>query len=225
MTYHKTAMRFSPALLVAMLGAWACLSTCCLAQNSGANQAAPNTKQPLQAGVSTVDVELGDIRDILLDMKRAKVAASHLYDEVSRHPITMYNYATVMGPVMMTIPEPMFDMSEVLPARKKYVDLYMQELTPLISYVKNDLQGVQNGSSQLKLSEKVEDKFSKDMQECSSGADIVSQCATQLQQLTTAPPYDNLAIAKCTSSLHKELRKLEKSTKDLGHEVKDSGKR
>jgi hypothetical protein len=233
MTYDKMTMRILPALLLLAVGACPALSTFCWAQNSTPDQTSSSTqqptkepaKQPLNAGISTVELELGDIHDILLDMKRAKVATSHLYDEVTRHPITTYNYANVVGPVMMTIPEPMFDMSEVLPARKKYVDLYMQELAPLINYVNTDLAAVKSGSSQLKFSEKAEDKFSKYMNETSAGVDVVSQCTTQLQQLTAAPPYDNLAIAKCSAALNKELRKLEKSTKDLGHELKESGKR
>ena len=167
-------------------------------------------------------VELGNVRDILLDVRRAKVAASHLYLEVTRHPITSYNYVDAMGPVMMEIPMPTFDMSEVLPARQKWVELYMQEITPALTYIKSDGDGIKSGEVDLNFSDKVRTKFDSLLQDAGTSIDKATACGVQLQKLTTAPPYDNLAIAKQTSELHKDLREVEKTTKHLIGEIKKS---
>lgn len=178
--------------------------------------------QTLKAGTSVAHVELENVRDILLDVRRAETAAKHLNDEVSRHPITSYTYADSMGPVMIEIPMPQFDMSEVLPARQKWVELYMQVIAPIIAYIKNDFDGIKGSEPDLNLKDKDKEKFESLLQECATTIGQASDCGAQLQKSTAAPPYDNLAIAKETSVLHKNLREVEKSTKRLIDEVKKS---
>jgi hypothetical protein len=189
---------------------------------SPSSAAVINDKAALSAGASVVDVELANVRDILLDVRRAKEAAAHLYGEVTRHPITGYSYVDAMGPVMMEIPMPTFDMSQVLPARRQWVELYMGEISSVMTYVKADLDGIKAGAANLSLPEKDKPTFDKDLQECSASIDLAIGYGGQLKKLTGAPPYDNLSIAKLISPLHKELREVEKTTKRLIGQVKKS---
>ena len=189
---------------------------------SPSSAAVINDKAALSAGASVVDVELANVRDILLDVRRAKEAAAHLYGEVTRHPITGYSYVDAMGPVMMEIPMPTFDMSQVLPARRQWVELYMGEISSVMAYIKADLDGIKSGGANLSLPEKDKPTFDKDLQECSASIDRAIDYGGQLKKLTGAPPYDNLSIAKLISPLHKELREVEKTTKRLIGQVKKS---
>ncbi len=122
----------------------------------------------------------------------------------------------------MEIPEPTFDMSQVLPARKQWVDLDMQQITPAIGYIKTDMNGIQSGEADLQLSDKDKTKFDSELTDCAASIDRALAYTTQLQQLTVGPTYDNLAIAKLTSQMHKELGTVEKSTKRLIGEIKKS---
>jgi hypothetical protein len=193
--------------------------------DDAANAGAASTKKVLTGGTSVSDMEMSNVRDILLDLRRAKANAEHLYLEVTRHPITSYTYANVMGPVMISIPEPTFDISEVLPARKQWVDAYMQQLSPAITYIKADIDGIKAGASGLHFSERSQAKFDEILQNSQAGTDKLTASNAQLQKLTAGPAYDNLAIAKQTSIMHKVLRDVEKDTKRLFDEIKKSHKR
>jgi hypothetical protein len=125
-----------------------------------------------------------------------------------------------MGPVMMEIPMPTFDMSEVLPARKQWVELYIGEISSIISYVKSDLGEIQAKKDDLSVPPKDKDNFDKDLQNCASSIERVVDYGNQLKKATIAPPYDNLVIAKLISPMHKELKEVEKTTKKLMGQIK-----
>jgi len=204
---------------------WTSFSAPLQAAENGALSPGGDTggKPVIAGGASIVHVQLGNVRDILLDVRRAQVAVRHLYGEVTRHPITNYNYVDVMGPVVISLPEPTFDVSEVLPARQKWVDLYMQEITPTIPYIQSDLESIISAEAALKFKDKVKAKFELLSKQCTESMTNLAACGLQLQQQTAGAPYDNLAIAKRASELHKELRRLEKLARDFIKEIKKSG--
>lgn len=169
----------------------------------------------LSSGASVDQVELANTRDILLDVRRARGAAANLYGEVTRHPITGYTSADAMGPVMVEIPMPTFDMSEVLPARKAWVDLYVGEISSTVSYIKNDIAALKGGQGALPIPSNDRETFENDLQDCTATIERAVNYASQLKTLTASQPYDNLAIAKLISPLHKDLTEVEKTTKKL----------
>jgi hypothetical protein len=189
---------------------------------SSSSASASSGKTFLTGGTSVGNVELSNVRDILLDVRRAQAASAHLYGEVTRHPITGYTYADSMGPVMIEIPMPTFDMSEVLPARRQWVELYMGEISSVLAYVKADLDSIKAGGADLSLPPKDKPVFEKDLQEASATVDRAVGFGEQLKKLTVAPPYDNLAIARLISPLHKDLKEVEKTTKRLIGQIKKS---
>jgi hypothetical protein len=176
----------------------------------------------LTAGASVGSVELANVRDILLDVRRAQAAAVHLYGEVTRHPITGYSYADAMGPVMIEIPMPTFDMSQVLPARRQWVELYMGEISSVLTYVKNDMDSIKASGADLSLPAKDKPTFEKDLADASASIDRTVSYGEQLKKLTVAPPYDNVAIAKLISPLHKDWKEVEKTSKRLIGQIKKS---
>jgi hypothetical protein len=190
--------------------------------NAASSASASSGKTFLTGGTSVGNVELSNVRDILLDVRRAQAASAHLYGEVTRHPITGYTYADSMGPVMIEIPMPTFDMSEVLPARRQWVELYMGEISSVLAYVKADLDSIKAGGADLSLSPKDKPVFEKDLQEASATIDRAVGFGEQLKKLTVASPYDNLAIARLISPLHKDLKEVEKTTKRLIGQIKKS---
>jgi hypothetical protein len=182
----------------------------------------PGGQTLLTAGASVGSVELANVRDILLDVRRAQAAAVHLYGEVTRHPITGYSYADAMGPVMIEIPMPTFDMSQVLPARRQWVELYMGEISSVLTYVKNDMDSIKASGADLSLPAKDKPTFEKDLADASASIDRTVSYGEQLKKLTVAPPYDNVAIAKLISPLHKDWKEVEKTSKRLIGQIKKS---
>jgi hypothetical protein len=174
----------------------------------------------LKGGASVVHVEIDNVRDVQIDIKRAKANANHLFDEVTRHPITSYQSINTMGPVMMTFIEPTFDTKEVLPARRKWVELYMAQIAPTVVLIKEDFDAINNGRNTLQYQAGDKEKLDEHLSECFKQIDAASQAAADLQKLTTAPPYDNLAVAKKAVVLEKSLEEMDKATKHLIGELK-----
>jgi hypothetical protein len=174
----------------------------------------------LKGGASVVHIEIGNVRDVQIDIKRAKANANHLFDEMTRHPITSYNAINTMGPVMMTFIEPTFDMKEVLPARQKWVELYMAQIAPTVALIKEDFDAINAGRNTLQYPVGDKEKLDEHLNECFKQVDAASAAAAVLQTLTAAPPYDNLAVSKQAVVLAKSLDEMDKATKHLIGELK-----
>lgn len=174
----------------------------------------------LKGGASVIHVEIDNIRDVQIDIKRAKANANHLFDEVTRHPITSYNSINTMGPVMMTFVEPTFDVNEVLPPRRKWVELYMAQIVPTATLIKEDFDAINDGRNTLQFPAGDKEKLDEHLKQCFTDVDTVTTAVTSLQKLTAAPPYDNLAIARKAVNLAKTLEDLDKSTRHLIGELK-----
>jgi hypothetical protein len=194
----------------------------------GPVEAAPKQIPPIQngedlklkGGASVVHVEIDNVRDVQIDIKRAKANANHLFDEMTRHPITSYNAINTMGPVMMTFIEPTFDMKEVLPARQRWVELYMGQIAPTVALIKEDFDAINSGRNTLQYPVGDNEKLDEHLNECFKQVDAASAAAAILQTLTAAPPYDNLAVSKQAVVLAKSLEEVDKATKHLIGELK-----
>ncbi|MDR3614002.1 MAG: hypothetical protein P4L53_10555 [Candidatus Obscuribacterales bacterium] len=174
----------------------------------------------LKGGASVVHVEIENVRDVQIDIKRAKANANHLFDEMTRHPITSYQSINTMGPVMMTFIEPTFDMKEVLPARQRWVELYMRQIAPTVALIKEDFDAINSGRNTLQYTVGDKEKLDEHLNECFKQVEAASATAAVLQTLTAAPPYDNLAVSKQAVVLAKSLDEMDKATKHLIGELK-----
>ena len=235
----------APSVVVATLGlVWGACGDSVLAQTStvvspfgtsapekpagGPVETAPKQIPPassdadvkLKAGASVVHIEIENVRDVQIDIKRAKANANHLFDEMTRHPITSWQSVNTMGPVMMTFVEPTFDTKEVLPARQKWVELYMGQIAPTVALIKEDFDAINNGRNTLQYKDDEKSKLYEHLTECFKQIDAASAAATDLQALTAKPPYDNLAVAKKAVALAKSLEEMDKATKHLDGELK-----
>jgi hypothetical protein len=170
-------------------------------------------------------LELGNVRDILLDVDRAQNAASHLFDEVSRHPITTTMRANVIGATVISMPQPTFDVSQVLPARKTWIDTYMSEIKPIIIYMKQDLDAIRSGEAELHMSEKNEKSLSPLLAEWAAAIDKGAAATDELTKLTAVTPYDNSSIAKQAIELHKAMKTIKKNGKKVIAILRKSAKK
>jgi hypothetical protein len=168
---------------------------------------------PLQSQARVIDLELNNMRDILIDVQRAKGCASSLYDEVNRHPMTMVSMPNVVGATAYSIPQPIVDTSQLLPARQKWVELYMGEIKPIVTYMKTDMDAIRTGEAALQLAPSIEQELQPELDTWGKDIDQAFICTTNLEKLTAAPPYDNRAIAQQTTELHKTMSAMEKTGK------------
>jgi len=203
------------------------LAAITLAVLFGQNLPAHSQDQPKSAPIEgkVVNLELGNVRDILLDVDRAQKAASNLFDEVSRHPITTTMSANVIGATVISMPQPTFDMSQVLPARKSWVDTYMSEIKPIVIYMKQDLEAIRSGEADLHMSDKDEKALTPLLAEWATAIDKGAAATDELTKLTAGQPYDNSGIAKQAVELHKAMKTIKKNGKKVLDILRKSAKK
>jgi hypothetical protein len=203
------------------------LAALTLAVLIGQSLPAYSQDQPQSAPIEgkVVNLELGNVRDILLDVDRAQKAASNLFDEVNRHPITTNMSANVIGTTVISMPQPAFAMSQVLPARKTWVDTYMSEIKPIIISMKQDLDAIRNGEADLHMSDKDEKALTPLLAEWATAIDKGAAATDELTKLTAGTPYNNSAIAKQASELHKAMKTIKKNGKKVLDILRKSAKK
>jgi len=203
------------------------LASITLAVLFGQNLPANSQDQPKSAPIEgkVVNLELGNVRDILLDVDRAQKAASNLFDEVNRHPITTTMSANVIGATVISMPQPAFDMSQVLPARKSWIDTYMNEIKPIIIYMKQDLDAIRSGQTELQMSEKDEKSLTPLLAEWAAAIDKGAAATDELTKLTAGPTYDNSGISKQAVELHKAMKIIKKNGKKVLDILRKSAKK
>ncbi|MDR3616717.1 MAG: hypothetical protein P4L53_24380 [Candidatus Obscuribacterales bacterium] len=192
-------------------------------QNIPAHSQDQSKSAPIEGKV--VNLELGNVRDILLDVERAQKAASNLFDEVTRHPITTTMSANVIGATVISMPQPTFDVSQTLPARKAWVDTYMSEIKPIIIYMKQDLDAIRSGESALQMAEKDEKVLKPLLADWAAAIDKGAAATDELTKLTVGPTYDNSGIAKQAIELHKAMKTIKKNGKKVLDILRKSAKK
>jgi hypothetical protein len=199
--------------------------SCAGSNAADGNAEPPVQKAPVKLEARVIELELGNTRDILMDVRRAKNCTSSLYDEVNRHPMTMITIPNVVGPVVYSIPRPIMDTSQVLPARQKWVELYMGEIKPIVAYMKTDMDEIRSGEAELHFPQSIEQELNPEIDTWGKNIDSASAATNNLEKLTAAPPYDNSAIAKETTELHKLLISMEDTGKRVVKLMKKGAKK
>jgi hypothetical protein len=216
----KSGQLGSLALGLCLIGAF-----CAAGDAADGNTEPPEQKAPVKLEARVIELELSNTRDILLDVQRAKNCTSSLYDEVNRHPMTMITIPNVVGPVVYSIPQPIPDTSQILPARQKWVELYMGEIRPIVAYMKTDMDAIRNGEAALQFPPSIEQELNPEIDTWGKDIDHAFTCMTHLEKLTAAPPYDNSAIAKETTELHQIMSSMEKTGKRVVKLMKQGAKK
>lgn len=200
-----------------------------LAEGSGASKtSAPadstGVKKSLQGGVKLIEVDLGELRDMDLDIKRVRNAANSLKSEVSRQAVTINTTPSMIGMGTIIQVPTSFSGGGYLPPRKTAIDAAMGAMRPFIELSKRDVDDFAAGNRQLDLSESTRAKMkplSEEWVRCISGS--YSQLKI-LDDLTRGPSYDDQSIAGASSVIDKNMKDLGKALKQFYKLLQKEGK-
>lgn len=203
------------------------------AANPPASQAAELTTpadsaastQPISGGVKKVELTLEDLREVDLDVKRLLSASGHLYDEVSIQPVSIQTMPEVIGRgIIVNIPIGTTPVGPVAPAKKERVDLAMNQIRPVISMFKTDVDEFLEGHKQLDISESTRTKLKPYFDSWVAAVEDASAKLVQLEPLVAKSPYDQPAIAQIAVAMQQDANKLHKSLKKVYDVIRKEAK-
>jgi hypothetical protein len=186
-------------------------------QAAGSQPPAPagSTAAPLKGQVQLIEINLAEVRDLGLDVKHVRHAATSLYDEVSRQPVQINTMPEMVGMgTIIQIPVS-FSGTGYLPPRKKAIEGAMQSMRPFIELSKQDVDEYAAGHRRLDISDHTRQLVKPLTDEwvvCIS--DAYAQFKT-LEDLTKGPGYDNGSIASAAAGIDRDMKRLEKAVKEF----------
>jgi hypothetical protein len=167
----------------------------------------------LQGNVVEAAVTLNNLRDARLSISRVRKAAANLYDEVTREQMSMGFNPNVVGSTVIMTPVPQRT-GLILPARKKWVDASMAEISPIINLFKEDVDVALETNRRSDVREKAQESLTPirttAFEQVKKSFDIYKQLST----LTSGNnPIDQPAIAARVKELDSTMKELDKSLK------------
>jgi hypothetical protein len=181
--------------------------------------------QALEGEVQTVELDLQTLRDLGLDIKKVRHAASGLYEEVTRTPVTIQSTPNFIGNgTIINIPTGFSSSGAMLPPRKKAVDAAMVAMRPIITIAKEDVDAFESGRKELNLPQHLLDQLKPTFDDWRIAAKDASNQLAQLEPLTQGPPYMNESIASHASAIDKDMRTLESDRREIYKALQAEGK-
>lgn len=185
------------------------------------NQASSTT---LQGSIETVQLNLEVLRDIGLDIKKLRSAAEELYNEVTLQPVSLQMQPNVvgMGTVIYT---PVAAAPIYMAPRKKRIDLAMNDIRPIVTLMKEDVDKVLSGQRKIDLPENTDEVLDPLFTNWESLVKDIYKQFTDLEPLTQTSSYDNRAIARSANSICKDAKSLENIRKKVFKIIQKEGQK
>ena len=164
----------------------------------------------LEATVKKQEVTLQTIRDVRLDLKRVKGAASDIFDEVTREPMDFSTAPNVVGGSVIINPITIRETS-VLEPRTKWIENSIAKMGPIIELLRADVDSIGKDDASYAFSEQSQKTLDGLTQDWKS---MVKEMFSQYQSLKAAltqKPYNNVAIASRSRSIFLKAKALEKT--------------
>lgn len=183
-----------------------------------------SSKAPLQTGVQKVELSLDKLREVGIDLKNLLKAAGSLYDEVTIQPVRIITQPEVVGRGMIiNIPVGTVPTGPVAPPKKERVDLAMNNLRPVITMMKTNVDAFVSGKEQLDLSDTLQKQLQPQFDQWIALVNDLSAHQAKLETLTQGPPYDNAAIASQAGVLQSDIKKLDDTRRSIYKVIRKQG--
>ncbi len=166
----------------------------------------------LTGTVVKIEERLNQLRDARLSISRVRKATANLYDEVTRQQVTMGFNPNVVGSTVIMTPMPTFS-GPCLPARKKWVVASMDEIGPIITLFKEDVDTAIESDSRADVGDAARKALDPIREKAFASVKTSFDLYKQLVGLTAGSTYDNNSIASVTKSLDGQIKQLDRDFK------------
>lgn len=184
------------------------------------------SKKPMQASVQKVELSLQRLKEVALDLKGVLKAASSLYDEVTIQPVRMITQPEIVGRgIIINIPIGTEPVGPVQPARKERVDMAMNNIRPVISMMKKNVDAFVSGHAEFDLPESVLTELQPQFDEWAKGVNDMAAEEAKLEELTKAPPYNQPQIAARAVDIQRDVKVLDETRRKIYKIIRKEGKK
>lgn len=225
-SFIAAALLLTIASVPALAAADAPTDTTSLPAQETAAPPASTGGAPLQGGVKLVELSLANLRDLGLDLKHVMSGASHLYDEVNLAPVSLQTMPEVIGRgIIINIPVGTMPAGPPAPPRKARLDVAMNEITPIITQLKTDVDAFLSGEQRLDISEDTRAELRPVFVSWSNSVTAMANELAKLTPLTAGPKFDNAAISVSAKALQTQCGILQKDLKKVYKTFQREGKK
>lgn len=169
-----------------------------------------NKTVTLEAAIQKQELTLQSIRDVRLDLKRVRSAASSIFDEVTREPINYTTAPNVIGGSIIINPITIRE-SSVLEPRSEWIDNCVMKMGPVIELLRKDVESIGKDDASLALSEKTQTQLDKLTKDWVSTVKKMHSHYSQMLPLLKSKPYNNIALASKSRAIFLDAKALEKT--------------
>lgn len=180
----------------------------------------------VEGSVKVIELNLELLKEVGLDIKDVIKAAGGLYDEVNIRPVQIITEPEVVGRgTIVYMPIGTRPIGPPAPPRKKRLDLAVNQIDPVIAALKQDVDDVRAGRTEIAISDAVQEQLQPLFKDWGLTVDDIDGQLSALHNLTAAPPYDNAAISARATSIAVDAEKLDQTRRKIYKILQKEGKK
>lgn len=181
---------------------------------------------PMQAGVQMIELNLQMLTHVGLDIKNLLKSTGSLYDEVTIQPVSVITEPEVVGRgIIINIPVGTRPVGPPAPPKKARVDLAMNQIRPIVTTLKQDVDEFETGKARLDISDDTRQDLHPYFDSWIKTVNDISTNMKQLESVTTGPPYDNSSIAQAAGTIHQDAQRLDEVRRKIYKYLQKEGKK
>lgn len=181
---------------------------------------------PMQAGVQMIELNLQMLTHVGLDIKNLLKSTDSLYDEVTIQPVSVITEPEVVGRgIVINIPVGTRPVGPPAPPKKARVDLAMNQIRPIVTTLKQDVDEFESGKARLDISDDTRQDLHPYFDSWIKTVNDISTNMKQLESVTTGPPYDNSSIAQAAGTIHQDAQRLDEVRRKIYKYLQKEGKK
>lgn len=191
----------------------------------GTDTGNPSAASPMQAGVQMIELNLQMLTQVGLDIKNLLKSTGSLYDEVTIQPVSVITEPEVVGRgIIINIPVGTRPVGPPAPPKKARVDLAMNQIRPIVTTLKQDVDEFESGKARLDISDDTRQDLHPYFDSWIKTVNDISTNMKQLESVTTGPPYDNSSIAQAVGTIHQDAQRLDEVRRKIYKYLQKEGK-
>lgn len=193
--------------------------------DGGTDAGSSGATAPMQAGVQMIELNLQMLTQVGLDIKNLLKSTGSLYDEVTIQPVSVITEPEVVGRgIIINIPVGTRPVGPPAPPKKARVDLAMNQIRPIVTTLKQDVDEFETGKARLDISDDTRKDLHPYFDSWIKTVNDINTNMKQLESVTTGPPYDNSSIAQAAGTIHQDAQRLDEVRRKIYKYLQKEGK-
>jgi hypothetical protein len=193
--------------------------------SSDGTSVSTTNQQSLKGGVQTVQLSLDELRELGTDIKNVLKAATGLYNEATIQPVSLVTMPEVIGAgTIINLPVGTQPTGPPQPIRRSELNAAMNNMRPVISKFKRNVDDFMSGERQLDLSDSAKEQLKPQFDNWVATVNDIAERESQLERISRGPYLDNARIAALCGVIQDDAKRLEGIRREIYKVIKRQNK-